>query len=90
MKSHYDFSKGERGKFCQPNAVFRRPVYLDEQVQNYLVHQSLGLPRLMGRHAPVACKHDRIQPKRALPIGAANVNMRGLSAIVGVEVETKN
>ena len=36
MKSHYDFSKGERGKFYQPNAVFRLPVYLDEQVQNYL------------------------------------------------------
>jgi hypothetical protein len=37
MKSHYDFSKGERGKFYQPNAVFRLPVYLDEQTQSYLV-----------------------------------------------------
>ena len=36
MKEQYDFSKGVRGKFCQPNAVFQLPVYLDEQVQGYL------------------------------------------------------
>ncbi len=36
MKDHYDFSKGVRGKFHEPDAVFRLPVYLDEQVQAYL------------------------------------------------------
>lgn len=36
MKAHYDFSKGERGKFYRPNAVFRLPIYLDEGVQSYL------------------------------------------------------
>ena len=36
MKQQYDFSKGERGKFYNPNAVFKLPVYLDEQVQGYL------------------------------------------------------
>ena len=36
MKKRYDFSKGERGKFYRPNAVFKLPVYLDEDVQNYL------------------------------------------------------
>lgn len=36
MKDHYDFSKGERGKFFRPDAVFRLPVYLDEKVQDYL------------------------------------------------------
>jgi hypothetical protein len=36
MKDHYDFSKGVRGKFYQPDAVFRLPVYLDEKVQDYL------------------------------------------------------
>jgi hypothetical protein len=40
MKSHYDFSKGERGKFYRPDAVFRVPVYLDEKVQSYLVARS--------------------------------------------------
>jgi hypothetical protein len=36
MKDHYDFSKGVRGKFYRPDAVFRLPVYLDEKVQDYL------------------------------------------------------
>lgn len=36
MKDQYDFRKGTRGKFYRPDAVFRLPVYLDEQVQTYL------------------------------------------------------
>ena len=36
MKDHYDFSKGVRGKFYRPDAVFRLPVYLDAKVQTYL------------------------------------------------------
>ncbi|CAG1004953.1 MAG: hypothetical protein F9K21_14665 [Rhodocyclaceae bacterium] len=36
MKDQYDFSKGQRGKFYRPDAVFRLPVYLDEKVQDYL------------------------------------------------------
>jgi hypothetical protein len=36
MKDHYDFSKGQRGKFHKADAVFRLPVYLDEAVQAYL------------------------------------------------------
>ena len=36
MKSEYDFSKGQRGKFYRPDAVFRLPIYLDEEVQSYL------------------------------------------------------
>ena len=36
MKEKYDFSKGERGKFYCPHAVFRLPVYLDDEVQSYL------------------------------------------------------
>jgi hypothetical protein len=36
MKDHYDFSKGVRGKFYQPDAVHRLPVYLDEPVRSYL------------------------------------------------------
>jgi len=36
MKQRYDFSKGERGRFYRPNAVFKLAVYLDEEVQNYL------------------------------------------------------
>jgi hypothetical protein len=36
MNEQYDFSKGERGKFYSPSAVFQLPVYLDEKVQGYL------------------------------------------------------
>ena len=36
MKQEYDFSKGERGKFYRKNARLNLPVYLDEEVQNYL------------------------------------------------------
>jgi hypothetical protein len=36
MKDHYDFSKGTRGKFHTPNAVFQLPVYLDKGIQDYL------------------------------------------------------
>ncbi len=40
MKDHYDFSKGVRGKFHKPGAVFRLPVYLDERVQDYLADKA--------------------------------------------------
>ena len=36
MKKEYDFSKGERGKFHQPNAEFVFPVYLEPDVDDYM------------------------------------------------------
>jgi len=36
MKDHYDFSKGVRGKFYKPDAVFHLPVYLNEDVEKQL------------------------------------------------------
>lgn len=36
MKSEYDFSKGERGKFYHPDAVFSFPIYLEPDVNDYL------------------------------------------------------
>jgi hypothetical protein len=36
MKPHYDFSKGQRGKHYDKEAVFKLPVYLDEKVEAYL------------------------------------------------------
>ena len=32
MKSEYDFSKGERGKFYRPDIELNIPVYLDADV----------------------------------------------------------
>ena len=31
MEKEYDFSKGERGKFSNPNAKLNHPIYLDEE-----------------------------------------------------------
>lgn len=36
MKRRYDFSKGVRGKFHKPDAVFRLPLYLDKKIETYL------------------------------------------------------
>lgn len=36
MKPQYDFSKGERGKFYHPEAVFNFPVYLEPDVDDFL------------------------------------------------------
>ena len=40
MKRQYDFSRGERGKFYKSGAVFKLPVYLDEEVQTYLADKA--------------------------------------------------
>ena len=40
MKREYDFSKGERGKFFQPEAELRLPIYLDTGVQAYLAERA--------------------------------------------------
>lgn len=40
MKSEYDFSKGERGKFFKAEAELRLPIYLDADVQRYLTERA--------------------------------------------------
>ena len=36
MKAEYDFSKGERGKFYNPKAVFNLPIYLEKDVNEFI------------------------------------------------------
>lgn len=36
MREEYDFSKGERGKFFNPDAKINLPVYLESEVLAYL------------------------------------------------------
>ena len=36
MRKEYDFSKGERGKFYQPDAKLNIPIYLDEEVSAFV------------------------------------------------------
>lgn len=40
MKQEYDFSKGQRGKFFHKNTNLNLPVYLDEEVQTYLLERA--------------------------------------------------
>jgi hypothetical protein len=40
MKSEYDFSQAERGKFYHANAKFNVPIYLDEEVMEYFSKQA--------------------------------------------------
>ncbi len=36
MREEYDFSQGERGKFYRKNVKFNLPIYLEDEVFNYL------------------------------------------------------
>jgi hypothetical protein len=36
MRAEYDFSKGERGRFYRPDAVFSFPVYLEPDVNDFM------------------------------------------------------
>jgi hypothetical protein len=36
MKAEHDFSKGTRGKFYNPEAVFTFPVYLEPDVDEFM------------------------------------------------------
>ncbi len=36
MKKEYDFSRGERGKFYQPEAELNLPIYLEPEVADFM------------------------------------------------------
>jgi hypothetical protein len=36
VKKEYDFSKGIRGKFYRPNAKLKLPVYLDDDIAEFV------------------------------------------------------
>ena len=40
MKSEYDFSHAERGKFYRPNTKFNIPIYLDKDVLDYFTERA--------------------------------------------------
>jgi len=40
MKSEYDFSKAERGKFFRKDATLELPVYLEAGVRDYLTERA--------------------------------------------------
>jgi hypothetical protein len=46
MKTKYDFSKAERGKFFRPNAEIHLPIYLNAKVRAYFTQRAAqeGIP----------------------------------------------
>ena len=36
MRKQYDFSSAERGKFCRAEAKLNLPVYLDDEVREFV------------------------------------------------------
>ncbi|MCX6146581.1 MAG: hypothetical protein NTW25_04930 [Candidatus Kapabacteria bacterium] len=38
MKKEYDFSKGERGKFYHKDANLNIPIYLDADVETFIIN----------------------------------------------------
>lgn len=49
MKKHYDFSKGERGKFFRPEVELNIPVYLEPQVAEALREHARKRKTNIGR-----------------------------------------
>lgn len=52
MKKEYDFSKGVRGKFYRPNVRLNLPVYLDDDiaefVQKYAKHKKVDMQTVVN------------------------------------------
>ena len=47
MKKEYDFSKGIRGKFHNPDGEFDLPIYLDREIADFV--QKLSLEKKVDR-----------------------------------------
>ena len=58
MRDEYDFSKGERGKFFKPDATLKLPVYLDDDVRNYLQCQAAAKGKELGEIVNEMLKKD--------------------------------
>ncbi len=48
MKKEYDFSKGERGKFYNPDGEFNLPIYLDREIADFV--EKLSVEKKIDRN----------------------------------------
>ncbi len=58
MKDEYDFSGAERGKFYRPGARLNLPIYLDEDVRDYLSARAAAKGIELVRLVNALLKHD--------------------------------
>jgi hypothetical protein len=61
MKKEYDFSKGQRGRFFRPDAVFNLPVYLDSDTRAFVEKVA------QGKHVDVATVVNEMIRSQAKP-----------------------
>ncbi len=58
MRDEYDFSKGERGKFYNPNAKMNVPIYLESDVLDYLTVKAQAKGVELNTMVNELLKHD--------------------------------
>jgi len=68
MRTQYDFSHAERGKFYHPDAVFSFPVYLEPDVDDFMSRladeKGLDIQRLVNDWLRVSIQLLRsVQPR---------------------------
>jgi len=68
MRTQYDFSHAERGKFYHPDAVFSFPVYLEPDVDDFMSRladeKGLDIQRLVNGWRRVSIQLLRsVQPR---------------------------
>ncbi len=63
MRDEYDFSKGQRGKFYQPDAALNLPVYLDDDVRSVLQRQAKAKGVEINELVNDMLKHDIAQER---------------------------
>jgi hypothetical protein len=59
MKNEYNFSKGVRGKFYQPDAEFNLPIYLELEIAEFV--QKLAIKKVvdMNEIVNILLKKDK-------------------------------
>jgi hypothetical protein len=58
MKKNYDFSHAEQGKFCRPIEQLQIPLYVDNDVQRFLLQHATNKSKSMSEVANALLKTD--------------------------------
>lgn len=80
MKDHYDFAKGERGKFYRPDAEHQIPVYLDGDVLEFLTARARAKGVELGDLANEMLKKDITDV--VLQRGGATIVLKAVPAVI--------
>lgn len=59
MKKQYNFSKGVRGKFYNPEAEFNLPIYLEPEIADFIRNIALSKNMDMAKIVNILLKKDK-------------------------------